>query len=220
MVEDYGPVRDAVATALREAGYAVDAAADGIDGLWHAESGGYDALVLDVMLPGHSGSDILDRLRGGGDNVPVLLLTAKDTVADRVDGLQRGADDYLGKPFAVAELVARVGALVRRGHGGASAVIRVGTLSIDTAARRVCRNEQAIELTAREFGLLELLARRAGQVVSRREIWDSLYEADDQTASNVVDVYVGYLRRKLGPELIRTRRGQGYMLVADRPHDS
>ena len=216
IVEDYTPLRRSLAQGLREAGFAVDAAADGEEGLWYAQGNEYDVLVLDIMLPKLSGLDLLGRLRQRGDDVPVLLLTAKDTVADRVAGLDCGADDYLTKPFAHEELLARVRALARRRYSQADPVLHVGDLTIDTASREVARAELRVELTAREYALLEYLALRAGQVVTRSDIWEHLYEFHASAESNVVDVYIGYLRRKLEeggrPRMIHTRRGQGYVL--------
>lgn len=216
VVEDYAPIRDSVSQMLTESGFAVDAAADGEDGLWHAESGEHDAIVLDIALPRCDGLSILRRLRDGGRLTPVLLLTARDTVSDRVRGLNAGADDYLLKPFALDELLARVRALVRRKYAAADAVLRVQDLEVDTAARRVKRAGEPVELTAREYSLLEFLAHRAGQIVTRSDIWTHIYDFASTADSNVVDVYVGYLRKKLEgsgrPRLIHTRRGQGYVL--------
>ena len=217
VVEDYEPVRSAVVQALTEEGYAVDSADNGRDGLWFANSGEYDAVVLDILLPNVNGIEILQSLRGNNNHVPVLLLTALDEVDQRIKGLDEGADDYLVKPFAIAELMARVRALVRRRFGDGTAIIEVGELRIDTSARLVLYKGMPIELTAREYGLLELLARRRGKVVTREEIWKSLYDFGAESSSNVVDVYIGYLRKKLdppeGPSMIQTRRGMGYVLT-------
>lgn len=216
LVEDYAPLRESIAQALQEAGYAVDASADGEDGLWHARSNEYDAVVLDIMLPKLDGLAVLKRLRQSGRRTPVLLLTARDTVEDRVTGLDAGADDYLIKPFALPELLARVRSLVRRGYDAADPLVRVHDLEIDTVGRSVQRAGKRIELTAREYALLEYLALRAGHVVSRAEIWEHVYDFRFEVESNVVDVYIGYLRKKLErpgrPRLIQTRRGQGYVL--------
>tara|TARA_R110002072_G_scaffold303004_1_gene491220 strand:+ start:18369 stop:19067 length:699 start_codon:yes stop_codon:yes gene_type:complete len=216
VIEDYEPIRSSVVQALCEDGFAVDSSADGRDGMWRAKSSEHDAIVLDIMLPHTSGLEILRELRAGKQTTPVLLLTALDAVDQRVRGLDNGADDYLVKPFAMAELVARVRALVRRGHGDASSTIQVGDLQIDTVRKEVHQAGQSIELTAREFALLELLARRRGEVVSRMDIWNSLYDVHSESTSNVVDVYIGYLRKKLdrpsGPSWIETRRGMGYRL--------
>ncbi|MBI1374726.1 MAG: response regulator [Phycisphaera sp.] len=216
LVEDYAPLRTSLTKGLREEGFAVDSAGDGEKALWHAGGASYDVIVLDLMLPKVDGWTVLRRLREGGCEDPVLILTARDAVEDRVEGLNRGADDYLVKPFAFEELLARLRALVRRKYARKDPVLCVGDLRIDTAAKSVTRGDESIELTAREYALLELLAMRAGSVVSRADVWSSLYEFHDEATSNVVDVYIGYLRRKLdGPgraPLIHTRRGQGYVL--------
>ena len=216
VVEDYPPIRDAVAESLRESGYAVDVSSDGQDGLWAAKTTNYDCIVLDWMLPKLSGLEVLRQLRDDRHNSPVLMLTAKDTTEDRIAGLDSGADDYLVKPFSLAELSARVRALIRRHYITKNPTLIVGDLEIDTTSKRVQRTGQLIELSAREYMLLEYLAVRGGQVVSRTDIWNHLYDMCDQSSSNVVDVYIGYLRRKLeasgGSRLIHTRRGLGYVL--------
>ncbi len=216
VVEDYTPLRHSLTRGLREAGYAVDAVADGEHGLAYIEAGAYDLIVLDIMLPVIDGLTLLRSLRAKRRPDRVLLLTAKDSVTDRVGGLDLGADDYLVKPFAFEELLARVRVLVRRGYDKSSPTIRIADLEIDTAARRVRRGSRDVELTAREYSILEFLAHRAGHVVTRDEIWESIYDFESEHGSNVVDVYVGYLRRKLElagePRLIRTRRGLGYVL--------
>ena len=216
LIEDYSPLRTSVAKGLREAGCAVDATGDGEEGLWYARSGDYDVIVLDLMLPKVDGLTILRRLRDQGNLVHVLILTAKDTVDDRVRGLELGADDYLVKPFAFDELLARVRALIRRKYEAKSAVVEVADLEIDTRTHSARRAGQAIELTAREYSLLEFLALRAGQVVTRTEIWDHVYDFAAEANSNVIDVYIARLRKKLErggqPPLIHTRRGIGYVL--------
>ena len=216
VVEDYAPLRTAVQHGLVEAGFAVDVASNGEEGLWLAEQNPYDVVILDIMLPKLDGLEVLRRLRKQGSKVAVLLLTAKDTVEDRVNGLDLGADDYLVKPFAFTELVARARALVRRRYDTKDPTIRIADLEIDTAKRSVKRGEAAIVLSAREYALLEYLAVRAGELVTRTEIWEHVYDFRSEAHSNVVDVYIGYLRKKLGgPPLIHTRRGQGYVLGAD-----
>lgn len=219
LIEDYAPLRQSVAKGLREAGFAVDATGDGKEGLWHAMGEDYDAIVLDLMLPGLDGLSILTKIRAAGRQAHVLILTARDTVADRVRGLDLGADDYLTKPFAFDELLARIHALVRRKYEHKSPEICVGGVRIDTASHRVWRGEDELHLTSREYALLEYLAMRAGQVVSRTEIWEHVYDFDSSATSNVVDVYVGYLRKKLQSNgdgwPIRTVRGRGYVLEAD-----
>jgi DNA-binding response OmpR family regulator len=216
VIEDYLPLLRSMGQGLQEAGYAVDTAADGEAGLDCALSTAYDAVILDLMLPKLDGLALLERLRGRKNATPVLILTARDRVEDRVRGLDAGADDYLVKPFAFAELLARVRAIIRRRYQSAASTIRVGDLEIDTTARTVRRKGTAIVLSAREYALLEYLAARRGQVVSRAEIWEHVYDFASEPSSNVVDVYVGYLRKKLesgqGAKLIHTRRGQGYVL--------
>jgi len=220
VVEDYEPLRKSVVQGLREAGYAVDSSGEGDEGLWYARSNDYDAIILDIMLPKTDGLTILQRIRKEGRRTPVLLLTARDTVADRVLGLDRGADDYLVKPFAFEELLARVRALARRRYEKPNPMIRVQDLELNTSAKSVRVGGESIELTAREFVLLEFLALRVGEVVSRSEIWEHLYEFHCDADSNVVDVYIGYLRKKLerpdGPKLIHTHRGHGYRLGEPR----
>jgi len=215
VVEDYAPVRTAVVEGLTENGFAVDSSADGEEGLWFAQQNPYDVIVLDLMLPKLDGLGVLQKLRASGSTVPVLVLTARDGVDDRVRGLDTGADDYLVKPFAFAELLARVRVLVRRRYDAAP-VIRIGDLEIDTTKRAVKRGDESIVLSAREYALLEYLALRAGQLVTRTEIWEHVYDFHSDAHSNVVDVYIGYLRKKLerdgAAKLIHTRRGQGYVL--------
>jgi DNA-binding response OmpR family regulator len=216
VIEDYPPLRRSLLRGLREAGYAVDAVADGEEGLAYVETGVYDVIVLDIMIPKMDGFTVLKRLRDKQSSSRVLVLTAKDTVADRVRGLDLGADDYLVKPFAFEELVARVRALQRRRYRQDSPTITIADLKVDTAARVVRRGSRRIELTAREYSILEVLAARIGQVVTRDEIWDRIYDFGAERNSNVVDVYIGYLRKKLetagGSRLIHTRRGIGYVL--------
>ena len=216
LIEDYPPLARSVAQGLREAGYGVDVAMDGDAGLSTARSLNYDAIVLDLMLPKLDGFSVLEGLRRARNHAAVLILTARHDVSDRVRGLDLGADDYLVKPFAFEELLARVRALVRRRYGRSHAVIAVADLEIDTAARAVRRGSRAIELSAREYALLEYLAERRGHTVTRAEIWDHVYDFASEPSSNVIDVYIGYLRRKIDQDhqvkLIRTRRGLGYVL--------
>jgi two-component system OmpR family response regulator len=219
VIEDYAPLRRSLIQGLREAGFAVDAAADGQEGLANALSGSYDTVVLDLMLPKVDGTDILKALRKRGIHTPVLILTARDGLSDRVQGLDLGADDYLVKPFAFPELLARIRALIRRFYDAPASTIHVADLAIDTAARVVQRGGRSIDLSAREYVLLEYLALRKGRVVTRAEIWDHLYDFASDPASNVIDVYIGYLRRKIdgghAVKLIHTRRGLGYTLVEE-----
>ncbi|GAA5126242.1 response regulator transcription factor [Luteolibacter yonseiensis] len=215
-VEDSKRLQQTVGTALRRAGFAVDVTGNGQEGLWLAEANEYDVIVLDIMLPGLDGLGLLKQLRDQGRNTHVLLLTARDTVADRVRGLHAGADDYLVKPFALEELLARVQALCRRAYDSKQNKIIIGDMHIDTAARTVSRAGHVIMLQAREYALVEYLARRAGQVVSRTEIESHIYDGDTGLMSNVVDSAVCAVRRKLhvaNPEpIIHTRRGQGYVM--------
>jgi DNA-binding response OmpR family regulator len=218
VVEDYGPLRLSIAQRLREEGYAVDETADGAEGLWMGQENDYAAVILDLNLPSMDGLEVLRELRVKKPEMSVIIVTAKDAVSDRVAGLDAGADDYLVKPFALDELAARVRVLVRRGFGKKDAVIRVGDLEVDTATRTARRGGVELKLTSREFALLELLALRAGQVVSRSDIWEQLYDFNEDVESNVVDVFIAYLRKKLErpdlPKLIHTRRGEGYILQA------
>lgn len=218
VVEDSEKLRRAIQFGLRKAGYVVDATGDGEEGLWFAESNDYDAIVLDLMLPSLDGLTVLRRLRESGRETPALILTVRSEVADRVTGLRAGADDYLGKPFAFDELLARVEALVRRRYGKRRPLLRVGKLEVDTGARKVSHWGHDVPLTPREYRLLELLARRAGEVVSRSEIEDHIYADDVEVFSNAVESAVSTLRRKLespsGATLIHTRRGLGYVLEA------
>ncbi|HEY6499865.1 MAG TPA: response regulator transcription factor, partial [Streptosporangiaceae bacterium] len=192
---------------------------DGADGLHLAREGAYDAVVLDLMLPKLSGYKVCERLRAEENWVPVLILSAKDGEYDQADGLDLGADDYLTKPFSYVVLAARLRALLRRGAAPRPAVLRAGDLSLDPGSRVVRRGETSIELTAREFAMLEYLMRRAGQVVPKSELLDHVWESSDTADLNVVEVYAGYLRRKIdapfGRSALRTLRGAGYRLAAD-----
>jgi DNA-binding response OmpR family regulator len=219
VVEDSPRLRRSLGTALKRSGYAVDLAETGTDGLWLAESTDYDAIVLDIMLPGLDGLTLLRRLRELGRPTHVLLLTAKDAVEDRVRGLQSGADDYLVKPFALEELLARVQALCRRSYGAKNTRLVVGDLVIDTAAQEVARAGHPIALKPREYALLEYLALRQGQVVSRREIETHIYDDAMDPSSNVIDSAISVLRKRLAvagtTALIHTRHGVGYVLKPD-----
>jgi two-component system OmpR family response regulator len=214
VIEDESDLRRAVARALREEGYAVDESGDGTDGLFKARNWDYDAVVLDLMLPGLDGWELLHHLRRER-KVPVLILTARDAVADRVRGLDAGADDYLVKPFALGELLARLRALIRRAAGVTTACLEIGDVVIDTGARLVCCQGQPVALTAREYALVELLALHRGRLVSRSMIYDHLFDENEDSLSNLVDVYVHNVRKKLGKDFITTRRGQGYLIDAD-----
>ena len=219
VVEDTARMGELIRRGLQEQGYAVDLAATGEDGLWLASENPYDAVVLDVLLPDTDGFEVCRRMREADRWSPVLMLTAKDAIADRVTGLDAGADDYLTKPFELDELLARLRALLRRGPALRPDVLSVGDLSIDTRRRRVERAERPVQLTAKEYALLEFLARRANEVVGRAEISEHVWDASFDAFSNLIEVYVQRLRRKLDDghrvKLIRTRRGEGYTLSAD-----
>jgi two-component system, OmpR family, response regulator len=219
VVEDEVKMAGLLLRALEEEGYAVDVAAHGEDAVWFGTENDYDAIVLDLMLPDADGFDVCRRLREAGRWSPVLMLTARDAVADRVAGLDAGADDYLTKPFSLAELLARLRALIRRGAVERPAALRVGDLVLDPTTRSVRRGAAEIDLTTKEFALLEYLMRHAGEVLGRtrliEHVWDFAYDGD----SNVVDVYVRYLRNKVdrpfGRASIETIRGAGYRLRAE-----
>jgi DNA-binding response OmpR family regulator len=224
LVEDDARIARFVSQALREQSYAVDVTADGEDALYKAFISDYDAVILDVMLKGRDGFEVCRELRAKGSNVPVIMLTARDAVQDRITGLDTGADDYLTKPFEVAELLARLRALLRRGHVVRPATITIADLVIDTRAHRVTRGGRQIELTAKEYALLEYLARERGRVLTRAEIAEHVWDEniDLFTKSNLIDVNINRLRRKIDDgslaPLIHTRRGAGYLLEA--PEDS
>ena len=219
VVEDERRLASAVRRGLTAEGFVVDVAHDGVDGLHLAREGGYDAVVLDLMLPGLSGYQVCERLRADRNWVPVLILSAKDGEYDLADGLDLGADDYMTKPFSYVVLAARLRALLRRGARPRPAVLTAGDLCLDPAARTVRRGESDIDLTAREFALLEYLMRRAGQVVSKAELLEHVWDTESVADLNVVEVYAGYLRRKIdgpfGKNALQTVRGAGYRLAAD-----
>jgi len=219
VVEDSTRLRETVTTWLRRNGFAVDASGDGEEGLWLAGTNDYDAIVLDIMLPKLDGLELLQKLRKQGRQTHVLLLTAKDTVPDRVRGLDLGADDYLVKPFALEELLARVKALCRRAYGSTDSRLALADLEVDTTARKVTRAGKAISLQPREYALLEYLARRQGHIVTRSEIEEHIYGGVVEPASNAVDSAICSLRQKIAEAnptpLIHTRRGLGYELAAE-----
>jgi two-component system OmpR family response regulator len=216
VVEDEVKMAALLRRGLGEEGMAVDVVGRGEDALWRAGATEYDAIVLDVMLPGIDGFEACRRLRADGIWSPVLLLTARDAVEDRVEGLDGGADDYLTKPFSFAELRARLRALARRGSAERPAVLRVGELELDPATHRVARGDAEISLSSKEFSLLECFMRRPGEVLSRFQLLEHAWDYDYENRSNVVDVYVGYLRSKVdrpfGTDTIETVRGVGYRL--------
>jgi two-component system, OmpR family, response regulator len=211
VVEDETELLTVVARALREKGYAVDESSEGEDGLYKATTWDYDVVVLDLMLPGINGWDFLRRLRTK-KKTPVLILSARDTVKDRVDGLDLGADDYLTKPFALSELLARLQALIRRAAGKAVPQIVIEEVTIDLRTRTVTRGGKAVELTAREFAIVELLALQRGELVTRTRIYEHIFDENDDSLSNLVEVHVSNIRKKLGKDFITTRRGQGYLI--------
>jgi len=211
IVEDEPDLLKGLARALRDEGYAVDIADNGEDGLFNAEGTDYDAIVLDVMMPKLDGWEVLARLREK-KKTPVLMLTARDHSRDRVKGLDAGADDYVVKPFDLPELMARLRALIRRTSRQTTNQIEIGDVTIDTAARNVTLKGKTVELTAREYGLLEFLAMHRGEVVTRTQLYEHLFDENDATLSNLLDVHVSNLRKKLGAEFITTRRGHGYCI--------
>jgi len=224
LVEDDQQHAAIIARGLRKHAFAVDVASDGDEAVFLAETNDYDVLVLDVMLPRKHGFEICRHLRSGGSDVPILMLTARDAVEDRVAGLETGADDYLTKPFDFAEFVARVRALLRRPRVWQAPKLCVGDLAIDTSARTAERAGRAISLTTKEFALLEFLGRNAGRVVSRSEIAEHVWDDHYDPFSNVIDVYVRKLRQKVDDgeriRLIHTRRGAGYILSASPERDA
>lgn len=219
LVEDHQPLVRVLRRGLDEEGFAVDVALDGEEADHKAKTANYDVIILDLMLPKEDGLSLLKRWRRDGMKSHVLVLTARSGIEDKVRGLDSGADDYMTKPFELEELLARLRALVRRGHQVKDPLLRIFDLEIDTAAHTVRRGGQPIHLTPREYALLEFLAYHRGQVVSRAMIWEHLYNEEDENTSNVVDVYIRYLRNKIDkgyePPLILTRWGEGYQLRGD-----
>jgi DNA-binding response OmpR family regulator len=215
LIEDNTALRSAVAQFFREAGFIVETAATGDEGLWAASENPCDAILLDLMLPKLNGMEILRHLRANDNPVHILVISARDGLEDRLEALNAGADDYLVKPFSLAEALARVRALMRRSYVRKTPVMQLAGLELDPIRREVRQDGSAITLTALEYRLLEYLFHRSGEVVSRTDIWDHVFE-DDNGGSNTVDVYIGYLRKKLSiegvPSLIHTRRGHGYIL--------
>ncbi|MDT4916982.1 MAG: two-component system, OmpR family, response regulator [Pseudonocardiales bacterium] len=223
VVEDELAMAGVLNRGLTEEGFAVDVAGDGVDGLWYATEYDYDAIVLDVGLPGRDGFGVLVELRRAGSWVPVLLLTARDAVEDRVRGLDLGADDYLTKPFAFPELLARLRVLLRRGARPRPAVLVVGELRLDPAERTATRGDLLLELTAKEFAVLECFMRRPGEVLTRTQLIEHVWDAEFDNDSNIVDVYLASLRSKVdrpfGTHLLETVRGVGYRLAKTGPDD-
>lgn len=217
LIEDYEPLRRSVAQLLRDEGYLVDALSEGGIALEMMRSHEYTLILLDLRLPDMDGFEFMNELQKNGSTTSIMIMTARDSVPDRVRGLDAGADDYLIKPFSMEELLARVRVLIRRRYSQHQNVIKVDDLEVDTRKRVARRGGEVIDLTSREFSLLELLALRHGGVVSRQEVWGQLYDANYQASSNVVDVYIAHLRRKVErpgrPKLIHTKRGEGYVLA-------
>jgi two-component system OmpR family response regulator len=219
VVEDETRLAEGLRRGFEAEGFAVDLAANGTDGLWLARENEYSVIVLDIMLPGMSGYRICETLRAERNWTPILMLTAKDGEWDQVEALDTGADDYLTKPFSYAVLLARVRALIRRGAGDRPTVLEAGDVRVDPASKTVWRGESEIDLTAREFSVLEYLMRRKGEVVSKREVLDNVWDSDFEGDSNIVEVYVRHLRNKLDRpferEAIETLRGSGYRLASN-----
>jgi two-component system, OmpR family, response regulator len=219
IVEDEAKMAGLLRRGLEREGFAVDAIANGEEAVWKAEAVGYDAILLDLMLPGIDGLEVCRRLREAGVWSPILILTARDAIRDRVAGLDRGADDYLTKPFSFAELLARLRALIRRGQSERPSIIEVGDLRLDPATHQVWRGKAEVELSAKEFALLETFMRRPGEVLSRFQLLEHVWDYDYENRSNVVDSYVRFLREKVdrqfGVESIETVRGTGYRLRRD-----
>ena len=217
VLEDYLPLHNNIVECLSEDGYVVDSSTDGREGLWYVENHEYDVVLLDIMLPEVDGLTILRRLRSAAKTVPVILISARDTVAQRIEGLEAGADDYLIKPFALDELVARVRVQVRKNHDKSSLELSIGDIVISTLTKTVTRAGVEIPLTRKEYCLMECFAFKKGEVISREYISQHAYQDYEGASSNVVDVYVGYLRKKLNanglPNVIQTKRGHGYILL-------
>ena len=216
VVDDEARLLDGVRRGLEAEGFAVDAAANGVDGLWMAQEHSYDAIVLDIMMPGMNGYTVCERLRAEGDWTPILMLTAKDGEWDEVEALDTGADDFLSKPFSYAVLVARLRSLVRRGARERPVVLEAGDLRLDPATKRVQRGGTEIELTSRELAVLDYLMRNVGDVVSKRQVLENVWDVDFEGDPNIVEVYVRHLRNKVdrpfGRASIETLRGSGYRL--------
>jgi two-component system OmpR family response regulator/two-component system response regulator QseB len=212
VVEDDPLLGDGIQAGLAQAGFNVDWARDGVAGEVALKTASHAAVVLDLGLPRLSGLDLLRRMRSGGNKTPVLILTARDAIDDRIKGLDGGADDYVVKPFDLHELAARLRALIRRSAGEAAPLLRVGDIELDPAARRVQFNGRALELPAREYALLHALMLGAGRVLTREQLTESLYAWGEEVESNAIDVHIHHLRRKLSPDVVRTVRGVGYLM--------
>ena len=215
LVEDDAQLGDGLRTALKQEGYAVDWAQDGEEGDLALRTEPYDIVVLDLGLPGQSGLEVLEQLRSRGSDVPVLILTARDTSKDRVAGLDKGADDYMVKPFNIDELCARIRSILRRAHGRAAPKLNAGELEMDVAGRTVELAGEGVELSAKEFAVLHQLLENKGRVMSKSRLEEGMYDWESELESNAVEVYVHHLRKKLGKDLIRTIRGVGYVIDKD-----
>ena len=209
IIEDEPALLKSLARGLRDEGYAVDSSDNGEDGLFNAQSNDYDAILMDVMLPKLDGWQILEKLRKT-KKTPVLMLTARDQTKDRVRGLDSGADDYLIKPFNLEELLARLRAIIRRSANQTSNILTIGDVAVNLASRTITHNKTPIELTAREYSLVEFLALHKGEVVTRTQLYEHLFDENESSLSNLLDVHVSKIRKKLGSEFIATRRGHGY----------
>lgn len=219
VIEDNHRLRKTLVDVLRDEGYATDSAADGGEGLYKALNWDYDLIVLDVMMPEKDGFEVLAELRDAGHATPVLMLSARGGLKDRLRGLDSGADDFLVKPFEMDELISRIRSALRRSRGTPNPVLTVGPITLNTATRSVCMNREVIELTAREYALFEILATRHNEVVTRDEIYEKLFDERDETVSNMLDVYIYKLRQKLGKEHVLTRRGMGYQMTGGENSD-
>jgi len=215
IVEDEETLANILKEGLTEEGYAVDVAYTGDDGLYMAETMPYDVIILDLMLPEIDGFTVLERLRAKGIETPVLILTARDSIDDKVKGLDKGADDYITKPFEFSELLARVRALIRRASGKRSPVIKIQNITINTSSREVFKNGKKIPLSAKEYAILLYLVTNQGRVVTREELTEHVYDWEKSIESNVIDVYINFLRKKLSKDLIETVRGVGYIVRKD-----
>ncbi|MEM6883724.1 MAG: response regulator transcription factor [Verrucomicrobiota bacterium] len=214
VIEDNDRLRKSILDYIHDDGLAADGACDGEEGFYKAANWDYDVVILDIMMPKMDGWQVLQQLRESGSDVPVIMLTARDALEDRVQGLDNGADDYLVKPFEMEELIARIRAAIRRSGGQPQPKLEVGPITLNTSRRTAMLKGRAVELTAREYSLLEILAFRQDAVVTRDEIYEKLFDERDETMSNMLDVYIYKLRQKFGKEHIVTRRGMGYQLVA------
>jgi len=214
LVEDEPDLAATLRKTLAESGFSVDVTGDGEEALWLTEGTAYDVIVLDLMIPIVDGWEVMRRIRARGDRSPVLVLTARDATIDKVRALDSGADDYLTKPFTLDELLARIRALIRRAAASPAPIIRLGDVEIESSARRVTRAGAAVDLAPKEYALLEFLALHRGTLVTRSVLYEHIYDDRDDSMSNLVDVYVSTLRRKLGHALIRTCRGSGYIIDA------